>query len=93
MARKHFCVLVNIIDEVMGIGQSEITDNRDFSIARKLYLSDIGFKFTIGIFRYKKVGVKQIGLLSFGSTRGRQTQVLISSKPSMQHHKKHWKTF
>ena len=51
MARKHFYVVVSLTDEVMGIGQSEIPDARDYSIVRKCYLSNLGINFSIGIFR------------------------------------------
>ena len=51
MARKHFYVVVNLTDEVMVIGQSEMPDARDCSIVRKCYLSKLGFNFSIGIFR------------------------------------------
>ena len=51
MARKHFCVVVNLTDEVMVIGQSKIPDARDSSIFRKCYLSNLGFNFSIGVFR------------------------------------------
>ena len=51
MARKRFYLVVNLTDEVMVIGQSEIPDARDCSIVRKWYLRNLGFNFSIGIFR------------------------------------------
>ena len=51
MARKHFYVVVSLTDEVMVIGQSEIPDARYFSIVQEYYLSNLGFNFSIGIFR------------------------------------------
>ena len=58
MSRKHFYVLVNLTDEVIVIGQSEMPDVMDFSIARKCYLIDLGFKLPIGMFRYRRGGSK-----------------------------------
>ena len=43
MSRKHFYLLVNFTDEVMGIGQSEIPDARYSSIVQKNYPSNLGF--------------------------------------------------
>ena len=51
MSRKHFIVVASLTDEVMVIGQSEIPDARDYSIVQKFYLSNLGFNFSIGIFR------------------------------------------
>ena len=58
MSRKHFYVLVNQTDEVIGVVQSEMPDVMDFSIARKCYLIDLGFKLPIGMFRYRRGGSK-----------------------------------
>ena len=41
MSRKHFYVLVNLTDEVIGIGKIEIPDVMDCSIAWKCYLIEI----------------------------------------------------
>ena len=65
MSIKHFYVLVNLTDEVMGIGQSEMSDARDRSILRKIYLIDVGFKFTIGMFRYRRGGSKEYWVVIF----------------------------
>ena len=67
MSRKHFYVLVNLTDEVIGIGQSEIPDVMDFSIARKCYLSDLGFKLPIGMFTYGRGGSKADSVVIFWS--------------------------
>ena len=58
MSRKLFYALVNLADEVIVIGQSEMPDVMDFSIARKCYLIDLGFKLPIGMFRYRRGGSK-----------------------------------
>ena len=47
MASKNFYVLVYFTDEVMGICQSEITDDRDRAITQKSYIRYLGFKFPI----------------------------------------------
>ena len=59
MSRKHFYVLVNQTDEVIGVVQSEMPDVMDCSIARKCYLSEFGFKLPIVIFRYRRGGSKE----------------------------------
>ena len=59
MSRKHFYVLVNLTDEVIGISKSEMPDVMDCSIARKCYLSEFGFKLPIVIFRYRRGGSKE----------------------------------
>ena len=56
MARKNLYALVNLTDEVMGIGKIGIPDARDCSLARKHQFSDLGFKFPIGMFRYIRGG-------------------------------------
>ena len=58
MARNHFYVLLNFTDEVMEIGNSDMPDARDLSLARKRYFSDLGFKFPIGMFSYRRGGSK-----------------------------------
>ena len=58
MTRKNFYVVVNLTDEVMVIGQSEMTDARDRSILRKCYLNNLGFNFPAGMFRYIRGGSK-----------------------------------
>ena len=57
-ARNNFYVLVHLTDEVMGIGHSDIPDTRDRSLARRCYFSDLGFKFPIGFFKYRRGGSK-----------------------------------
>ena len=54
--RKNFYILVNLTDEVMGIGHSDMTDVRDCSLARKRYFRDFVFKFPIRMFRYRRGG-------------------------------------
>ena len=58
MTRKHFYALINLTNEVMGIGKIDITDARDCSLARKRHFSDLGFKFPIGMFLYRRCGNK-----------------------------------
>ena len=58
MTRKNFYILVNLTDEVMEIGHSDMPYARDISLARKRYFSDLGFKFPIGILRYRRGGSK-----------------------------------
>ena len=70
MARKHFFVLVDLIDEVTGIGHSDMPDARDLSLARKRYFSDLGFKFFIGMFRYIRGGSKADWVVIFWVPRG-----------------------
>ena len=64
MASKNFYVLVYFTDEVMGICQSEITDDRDRAITQKSYIRYLGFKFPIWIFRYRRGGSKSCWVLS-----------------------------
>ena len=47
--KEEFYVVVNLIDEVMVIGQNEMTDARDRSIVQKRYLSNRGFNCSVGI--------------------------------------------
>ena len=70
MARKHFYVLVNFTDEVNGIYQIEMTDARCRSIAWKFYLSNIGFKFLIEMFRYRRCGSKAYWVFILRIPRG-----------------------
>ena len=58
MSREKFYILVNLRDEVMVIGQNETRDARDISIARKRYPINLGFKFFIGMFKYRRGGSK-----------------------------------
>ena len=58
MARNHFYALANLTDEVIGIGQSDIPDARNRSLARKRHFSNLGFKLPIGMFRYRRGGSK-----------------------------------
>ena len=51
MEKKDCYVVLNLADEVMLIGQSEIPYDRDCSIVREWYLRNLGFNFSIGIFR------------------------------------------
>ena len=73
MGRKHFYVVVNLTDEVMGIGQSEMPDARDSSIVWKCYLSNLGFKFSVGIFRYRRGGSKSDWVVIFWIFQGAST--------------------
>ena len=73
MTRKHFYVLVNLTDEVLGIGHSDMPDTRDCSPARKCYFSDIDFKFPIGMFRYRRSGSKTDWVVIFRVPRGAST--------------------
>ena len=57
-ARNHFYVMVNMTDEVMGIGNSDMTDARNCSLAQRFYVSELGFKFPIEIFKYRRGGSK-----------------------------------
>ena len=73
MEMKEFYVLVNLTDEVMGINQSEIPDALDHSISRKCYLSDLHFKFPIGMFRYIRGGSKSDWVVIFQIPQGVST--------------------
>ena len=73
MARNHFYALVNLTDEVMGTGQIEIPYARDHSIERKSYPSNLGFKFPIGIFRYRRGGIKLYWVVIFQTPQGTST--------------------
>ena len=44
MTRKHFYVLVNFTDEVMGISHIDMPDARDQSLARRFYFSKPWFQ-------------------------------------------------
>ena len=70
MERKHFYVLVNLTDEVVGIGQSEIPEDRDHSIVRKRYPSIPGFKFPIIMFRYRRCEIKSDWVVIFWIPQG-----------------------
>ena len=58
MARKNLYALVNLTDEVIGISKIDIPDARNCSLARKHQFSDLGFKFPIGMFLYRRCGNK-----------------------------------
>ena len=73
MERKHFSVLLNLTDKVILIGQSEIPDARYHSISRKRYLSDLGFKFSIVLFRYIRGGSKADWVVIFQISQGTST--------------------
>ena len=73
MARNHFYVLVNLTDEVMVIYHNDIPDTRDRSLVRKCYFSDLGFKFTIAIFRYRRGGSKSYWVVIFWVPMGTST--------------------
>ena len=73
MTRKNFYVVVNLTDEVMVIGQSEMPDARDRSIVRKCYLSNLGFNFPVGMFRYRRGGSKADWVDIFQITQGAST--------------------
>ena len=53
MTMKHFYVLVSLTYELLVIGGSDRPDARDRSLAQKYYFSNLGFKFSIGMFRYR----------------------------------------
>ena len=73
MARKHFYVVLILTYEVMVIGQSEILDARYCSVVRKCYLSNLGFNFSIGIFRYRRGGSGSDWVVIFRTTQGAST--------------------
>ena len=73
MGGKHFYVVVNLTDEVMGIGQSEMPDARDSSIVRECYLSNLGFKFSVVIFRYRRGASKADWFVIFWIFQGAPT--------------------
>ena len=73
MEGKNLYFLVNLTDEVMGISQSEIPDARDRSIAQKRYLSNLGYKFLIGMFGYRRGGSKSYWFVIFSIPQGAST--------------------
>ena len=73
MARKNLYALVNLTDDGMGIGKICSPDARDCSLARKHQFSDLGFKFPIGIFRYRRVGSKEYWFGIFRVPKGAST--------------------
>ena len=70
MARKQIYVLVNLIDEVMGIVHSDMQDEGCHSLLQKRFFSDLGFKFSIGMFRYRSGGGKADWVVIFWVSRG-----------------------
>ena len=73
ITRKSFYVVVNLTDEVMVIGQSEMPDARYRSIVRKCYLRNLGFNFPVGMFRYRRGGIKADWVDIFQITQGAST--------------------
>ena len=80
MARDHFYILVNLTDEVMGIGHGDMPYERDRSLVPKRYFSDLGLKFPIGIFSYRRGGIRADWFLSFGFPGGHHPQYPVFSK-------------
>ena len=73
MTRKYFYVLVNLIDEVMGISHSDIPDARGRSLVQKRYFSNLGFKFPIGMLKYRRGESKVDCVVIFPVLRGTST--------------------
>ena len=93
MTRKHFYVLVNFTDEVMGIGHNDMLDARDHSLARKRCFSDLGSSLPLECLGIEEVGVKNNVLLYLRFPGGHQPQTPILSKLFLPHQERLRRTF
>ena len=99
MARKHFYVLVNSTDEVIGIGHSDMPDARYLSLARKRYFRELGFNFPIGMFKYRRGVSKVYWVIIFRVPMGTSTsnsyfiQTIANASREAPAHLSRWQTY